>query len=940
MRSTLHRLSQHVSPHRTPFAIATLIVLSAFSALATPTRHSLFISALSWALVCAVYISQAGLGWRSQDGGGKSRRFAGVAGGLFALSGVCEATSRDAEALWWTKSLLPMIVYLAYALDIKLDASLAHVDTGSKPDGNISRTPPALLITATVSALIALSGRYTLPSSTALGLCGALLQGCSFVLLDMAIKSADIDFYDMGGFVMANGSRRALNAGKEGISYKGVCRDVAGAIAFISALAAASFESFRLDNGVSVLRYWKFGWRLSEAHENWDTRSVPFLVLTDVVRNLLVLYMVQRRGPLSLSFYVLFAIVVAFLLTGITLTSGWFAVLFSFTSMLFFKEPHPMMPSVAMPPHMRSIKRAVILVSIISFVFWTVRFLPDSPHPAYTGLGLFGPPAEMAPRELGSMTTHPIEQLMDDAQDQFQAILVGQSETLEQVVAEYRRRYKMHPPPNFDRWYEFAKRHDVQLVDEFDNIYDALLPFWALPPSVIRNRTAEALGYEGNALIHVAIRKGYVVKITGGEAWFRGALLGMLKDIVEFVPDMDLALNIHDEPRVIIAHDELSQMVEFAKSKAIPQAFQTKEPVKRFSPRPANLGDGRRIKPVTTSRFNHFAHQDTWTHSRLSCPPDSPARSFHETTDNLTAWAVTPLGLIYNHTAFSDICNSPSFASTHGFFQRPNAFNLIMDLVPIFSQSKVSSFSDIVYPSPWYWADHTPYNPAADIPWAQKNHTLYWRGSSTGGFSRDGGWRRQHRQRLVRILNAPSNATVLLSQPQPPPYTSHPDIFRPTNLPPTDIAPHINVHFTGLGQCDAGDCAAQREFFHIDPPARFEEAYHARHLLDMDGNAFSGRFYAFLRSHSAVLKMAVFREWHDVWVRPWVHFVPVSLRGGEVMEVVRWMRGEDGKMREMAEEGREWAGKALRRRDMEAWLLRLLLEYGRLVDEERGRIGF
>ena len=38
---------------------------------------------------------------------------------------------------------------------------------------------------------------------------------------------------------------------------------------------------------------------------------------------------------------------------------------------------------------------------------------------------------------------------------------------------------------------------------------------------------------------------------------------------------------------------------------------------------------------------------------------------------------------------------------------------------------------------------------------------ILWRGSTTGGFSRNGGWRHQHRQLMVKKLNALDNAKIL-----------------------------------------------------------------------------------------------------------------------------------------------------------------------------------
>ena len=177
------------------------------------------------------------------------------------------------------------------------------------------------------------------------------------------------------------------------------------------------------------------------------------------------------------------------------------------------------------------------------------------------------------------------------------------------------------------------------------------------------------------------------------------------------------------------------------------------------------MNNGRRVEEVKTTRFNVFAHQPTWIPSRMSCSPDSPARALDDAAhDNITAYALSDLGFVYNHTAFSDVCNSPSFGTSHGFFDRPNAFNVVHDLFPIFSQSKMSSFQDILYPSPWYWYGKVEYEEDKDLDWSSKENKLWWVGSTTGGFSRDGGWRRQHRQQIVHKLNALDKAKILYNK--------------------------------------------------------------------------------------------------------------------------------------------------------------------------------
>lgn len=535
--------------------------------------------------------------------------------------------------------------------------------------------------------------------------------------------------------------------------------------------------------------------------------------------------------------------------------------------------------------------------------------------------------------------THPIHELIRNAHDEDEKLRNSQSQTLDAAVSEYKRRYRLPPPPHFDKWFAFAKARDVQFIDEYDIIYHSLLPFWALKPFVIRSRAREALGFD-NSLLGLLIRDGKVVSAAGGSEWQQQSTTRMVESFVQHLPDMDLPFNIHDEPRVIIPNEDLSRMVAIAKEKNMPVAYTNPSPKNIWSPRPADMDDGRKYKEVKTTRFNKFAHQPTWTNSRVSCPADSPARSLDESMqDDPSSYSSSDLGFISNKTAFSDICLSPSLRERFGFFNRPNAYNIVHDLFPVFSQSKISSYQDILFPSPWYWSNKVAYKESDDYDWEKKENLMYWRGSTTGGFSRDGGWRRQHRQLFVAKINALGQAKILTN------YSSSPDAadWRVKEVSRPDYKALFDVKFSHVGQCDPEDCDAQREFFEVVEPAKQHHAWAYKYLLDMDGNAFSGRFYAFLKSKSLVYKMALFREWHEEWLRPWVHYIPLSFRGDEYVESVRYFKEEQTGQIEaprIANQGREWANKVLRNEDLEVWLFRLLLEYGRLVDDNRDTIGF
>ena len=589
---------------------------------------------------------------------------------------------------------------------------------------------------------------------------------------------------------------------------------------------------------------------------------------------------------------------------------------------------------------MRS-RQFVLLIGLLTFAGFSIYYLRTPPLPP-TSRGISPPnsiPQSPKPPSAQSPVTdkekpepyhigtaHPIWQLIKDNERKYEEMIEHQSKSLEEAVAEYRRRYGIPPPPNFDKWYDFAKAKGVQLIDEYDSIHQALTPFWGLKPSTIRGRAREALGFNNN-LIGALIRKGEVKKIDGGREWQQEATIGMMKGFIKHLPDMDLCFNIHDEPRVVVPYDDLSRLVSNAKDINMPAANAVAKPRNSWSPRPADIGDGSRIDEVKLTRFNVFAHQPTWTHSRMSCSPDSPARALEDGTaqDDYSSYAVGELGFVYNQTAFSDICQSPSFSETYGFFDRPNAFNIVHDLFPIFSQSKISSFNDILYPSPWYWYGKVPYNETADMAWTEKEDKIYWRGSTTGGFSRDGGWRRQHRQRLVQKINAGDQAKILVNRGD----GESKEDWQVKEVPRSDFKEIFDIYFSYIGQCDPGDCDAQKEFFDVKETAKQQDAWQYKYLLDIDGNAFSGRFYAFLKSRSLVYKLAIFREWHEEWLKPWVHFIPLSLRGDEWVESVRWFAGESAGKKEaerVALQGRDWADKVLRNEDLEVWFFRLLLE--------------
>ncbi|KAK5165712.1 uncharacterized protein LTR77_008635 [Saxophila tyrrhenica] len=932
----------------TYFLPLVLLLSSVVSSIGTSVAHALLTSAVAWT-VLSVYTSvrlRRGRNGKEENGVNRqARRLSWAAGGLLALARICERAV-DGRGIWWANGLLPLTltIFLSTSILPPLNepTSPPASPEKSRPNASYPTSPNTSLIILTASAVAAIFAALGSNATIALGLSDALVTSLAFLLVERAHSEAKHG--NSGGSVIyaANGllAQPAAGSGGSGDAKTAVMRDVAVGSAVCTTVAALTLESFSFGG----LGYWGvFGQVLGDNWMFWDgVLGVAYAV-----------GMIQRQGSLVASFVPLAASICSQMLVDFSLSRVWFAVLCAVSTYTFFDEQETFSAGSG-----RTLRptRILTLVAVISFGVLAVLSLRQ-PYEAYRfrtpadstqGTGESDtrpPPTSFAPLEFTNSRVHPIDQLVRDAEVEWMKVVQGQSQSLEQAVAEYRRRYQIPPPPNFDKWYEFAKRKGVQLIDEYDTIYHSLRPFWALQPETIRTRAQEAIGNNDNFLMGLLIRDGTAKYVENGQDWLQQAVVGMIEQFVKYLPDMDIAFNTHDEPRVVVPHDDLTRLVKEATNKFMPAAFANPHPRNSFSPRPNDLTIGTRIPEAKTTRFNVYAHQPVWIPSRLSCPPDSPARALDEglAGDNLTAYALTELGFVYNATAFSDVCNSPSFAGSHGFFERPNAFNVVHDLFPIFSQSKMSAFQDILYPSPWYWYGKVDYVERQDLDWKNKIHSMLWRGSTTGGFSRNGGWRRQHRQQMVKHLNALDNAKVLENINKDPGRDENTPEWKLKTVPRSDYKEVMDVHFSHIGQCDPGDCDAMKEYFGITEGVDQQDHWKWKYLLDMDGNAFSGRFYAFLKSKSLVFKMAVFREWHADWLKPWVHFIPLSLRGDEALEAVRYFSGEpDGKRDavRLAEQGREWAAKALRNEDFEVWFFRLLLEYGRLVDDARAEIGY
>ena len=168
--------------------------------------------------------------------------------------------------------------------------------------------------------------------------------------------------------------------------------------------------------------------------------------------------------------------------------------------------------------------------------------------PAYLSDGTRAPPKR----------AHPIDRLIKRAETEYHLLLKKESKTLEAAAAAYRKRRGRHPPPGFREWFQFATERDAVVVEDFfDQIYHDLEPFWGLDAAVIRR---EAADFE----MTINVRGG---NATSGSDWFWTKLwLDMVKSIETLLPDMDIALNAMDEPRIVVPWEDIEGYMKKARS--------------------------------------------------------------------------------------------------------------------------------------------------------------------------------------------------------------------------------------------------------------------------------------------------------------------------------------------------------------------------------------
>ncbi|KAI0391587.1 lipopolysaccharide-modifying protein [Xylariaceae sp. FL0594] len=528
---------------------------------------------------------------------------------------------------------------------------------------------------------------------------------------------------------------------------------------------------------------------------------------------------------------------------------------------------------------------------------------------------------------------HAISRLIEDASASFAQTITKRSWSLAHAAARYRERRGRHPPPGFDVWFEAAQSHGA----------------------VVMRRKARAMPD--------------IIRVRDGK--IRSDRLDIWRKLVEkmlpHLPDLDMPVNLIDEPRMLVPWDDVSKYVtKEQSSRQIP-------PLSEVTPERTSFEDvDADQQPFDPGWIDDKARY--WDYVSRACPPDSPGRKAEalEKTMEGSIDAVFPTsptlpymedGFVRNFTAAKDPCLQPHLRGMHGTFVEPLSMLTTTKLFPLFSGSKLPTNNELLIPAAMYFSGQGRYSGGSTRGggWEGKKDALVWRGTASGGRNKESNWWRFQRHRFVQMLNGTAVALVEKGEASAAPTFNLVAVSK-YNLsiaqqPPEEgrgrlgewVKGWSDVGFNRL-ECFPGrrdwlfrlrrDCPYTDAFYALADTKPMRDQYDYKFLPDVDGNSYSARWRPFLQSTSCPLKATAYAEWHDDRLVPWLHFVPLDNSFVDVYAVMDYLLSRDDQARRIAHEGREWAAKAMRDEDMMLYTWRLLLEYARVLDPKREQLGY
>lgn len=312
-------------------------------------------------------------------------------------------------------------------------------------------------------------------------------------------------------------------------------------------------------------------------------------------------------------------------------------------------------------------------------------------------------------------------------------------------------------------------------------------------------------------------------------------------------------------------------------------------------------------------------------------------------------------GYVSNYTLSTELCHQPDLQGLEGILIAPLSTSATKVMFPMFGGSKLGINNEILLPAPMYWNEEERFTGGDDhgTAWQLKDNKVIWRGVATGGKNTAENWKGFQRHRFVSMNNGTKLAHAQGGLHEPENFALAEDQYNVRAQAEGKMGEWVSewtdVSFVDLS-CeppeDGGSCSYTGHYFDRALGMPMADQFNHKYVPDIDGNSFSGRYLGFLRSTSLPIKSTIWREWHDSRLVPWKHFVPMDNRFGDYYGIMEYFQGYRGKGghdqagEKIASEGKEWAEKVLRKEDMQIYVLRLLLEYARILDDRRENLGW
>ena len=555
------------------------------------------------------------------------------------------------------------------------------------------------------------------------------------------------------------------------------------------------------------------------------------------------------------------------------------------------------------------------------------------------------PPAQLAV----SSWSHPIDTLVSRAEEEFDLLLSKRVRNVRAAAGAYRARRGRHPPPRFDEWFRTAERSDAFVAEElFDQIYDDLEVFWAVPAADVARQSRDLTDA---CIVHVRDGVAQLDRGCWNEDWMM-SWFGAIRDISAFLPNVSIPLNMHDEPKLLVPWKKINESMH-TPSRLQEQTFKPVEMKTSFTPWDFESREG---SPAFTPEFTGGPFMDRFL---SACPPNDnePPHAY-----DLAPAELIPVhgpkgsyqGYVTNWTRTTDPCENPHLFGLHAALVKPCSDRVATTLFPLFSSAKLPQNNDILLPGAKYWEENNDLFALTDrslSPWTSMADRVVWRGAASGGAYNDAAWPRFSRARFVDMMNESIVSQAVEAGRTSSFRLADPQVYRIEAQTTGDLDRWIgrlsDVGFTGLQSCSQQLPASLSTHFTPQDRRSMQAQFQNKYLVDLDGNSFSGRYRAFLQSSSVPIKTTMFREWHTARLVPWLHFVPMDGSLVDLYGILDYFlgpsaraRGRDDTARKIAEAGQRWTRWVLRREDMLLYVHRLLLEFARICDEQRERLGY